>query len=343
VLLLFTVTFLLAVTLTGLIRRYAIKNKVLDIPNQRSSHSIPTPRGGGLAIVLAFCIALLWLFFTRQVTAATLALFASSLLVAAIGFCDDHGEVAARWRFLTHLLAAIIALELFNGMPILLVPAPFDLLLGRFSLDPAWLAYPFGVLFLVWSLNLFNFMDGTDGIAASEAIFVSSALAGYLFFIDQSLFNIALSLATACSGFLIWNLPKAKIFMGDVGSGFIGLLLGLLILLAAQQAAVLLYCGLILFGAFIVDASYTLAVRLFSGQKWYAAHCSHTYQHAAKRHGHLPVLLAVWAINCGWLLPISLWIFTRPSHALAGIAMAYLPLIYLAYRFQAGQTEFVVS
>ncbi len=342
-LLLFTVTLLLAVILTGLIRRYALTHKVLDIPNQRSSHSVPTPRGGGLAIVLAFSVAVIWLFFAHKIESTTLAALGSTLLVAAIGFCDDHGEVAARWRFLTHLLAAIIALEVLNGMPALLLPAPFDSLFGRLTLNPGWLGYPVGALFLVWSLNLFNFMDGTDGIAASEALFVSLALAGYVFYIDQSLCAINLSLAAACGGFLIWNWPKAKIFMGDVGSGFIGLLLGILILLAAQQAAVLLYCGLILFGVFIVDASYTLSYRLFSGQKWYAAHCSHTYQHAAKRYGHLPVLLATWAINLLWLLPISLWVFAHPSHALAGMAVAYLPLISLAYRFKAGHFEIVAS
>ena len=341
-LLLFTVILLLAVILTGLIRRYALNNKVLDIPNHRSSHSVPTPRGGGLAIVLAFCAATLWLFFNRQLAGTTLALFASTLLVAAIGFCDDHGEVAARWRFFTHLLAAAVALLLMNGIPLLLIPAPFDAMLGRLTLNPGWLAYPLGILFLVWTLNLFNFMDGTDGIAASEALFVSSALAAYLFYIDRSLCTIALSLAAACGGFVIWNWPKAKIFMGDVGSGFLGLLLGLLILLAAQQAAVLLYCGLILFGVFVVDASYTLSYRLFSGQKWYAAHCSHTYQLAAKRYGHLAVLLTCWVINLGWLLPLSLWIFIHPSHALAGLVLAYLPLIYLAYRFKAGHTEFIV-
>lgn len=342
-LLIFLVTLPLAVVLTGLIRRYALQNKVLDIPNQRSSHSVPTPRGGGLAIVLAFSAAATGLFFNRDLDGATLAILSSSLLVAAIGFCDDHGAVAARWRFLTHLAAAIVALAFFAGMPVLLVPAPFDAVVGRFAINLGWLVYPLAALFLVWCLNLFNFMDGTDGIAASEALFVSLALAGYLFYIDHALFGIAVSLAAACGGFLLWNWPKAKIFMGDVGSGFLGLLLGLLILLAARQAAVLLYCGLILFGLFVVDASYTLLYRVLSRQTWYTAHCSHTYQHAAKRHGHLSVLLACWAINLFWLLPLSLWSFIHPSHALAALLLAYLPLIYLAYRFKAGQPEFVIS
>jgi len=117
------------------------------------------------------------------------------------------------------------------------------------------------------------------------------------------------------------------------------LLLGILILMAAQQAAVLLYCGLILFGIFLVDATYTLLNRFFSGQKWYDAHCSHTYQRAAKRYGHLKVLLSCWVVNLFWLLPISYWVFLQPNYALLGLVSAYLPLIFLAYRFKAGQAE----
>lgn len=340
-LLIFLVTLLLATALTGVIRRYALHNHVLDIPNQRSSHSVPTPRGGGLAIVLTFSAAALWLFGNGVLSAATLATLSSTLLVAAIGFCDDHGGVAARWRFSIHLLAAALALVFFHGLPMLLLPAPFDALLGQSMLNPGWLGYPLAVLLLVWCLNLFNFMDGTDGIAASEALFVSLGLTGHLCFIDQSLAGVGFAIAAACGGFLVWNWPKAKIFMGDVGSGFLGLLLGLLILLAAKQAAVLLYCGLILFGLFVVDASYTLLYRIYSGQQWYAAHCSHTYQHAAKQYGHRAVLLACWAINMMWLLPWSLWVFFHPSQALAILILAYSPLIYLAYRFKAGQAAVI--
>ncbi|MDD1622216.1 MAG: glycosyl transferase, partial [Methylococcaceae bacterium] len=121
------------------------------------------------------------------------------------------------------------------------------------------------------------------------------------------------------------------------------LVLGVLMLMAAQQAAVLLYCGLILFGVFVVDATYTLLVRFFSGQKWYDAHCSHTYQRAAKRYGHLRVLLASWTINLFWLLPLSILVFLHPAYAFIGLLLAYLPLIYLAYRFKAGQVEIVTS
>ncbi|CAG1022916.1 partial Fuc2NAc and GlcNAc transferase, partial [Methylococcales bacterium] len=177
----FAVVLLVSILLTGAIRSYALTRKVLDIPNQRSSHTVPTPRGGGLAIVLAFMAALLMLFFTSRIEVIELAALSSGLLVAGIGFCDDHGHVAARWRFLTHVLAALMALIFLQGLPLLLLPTPIDGFLNRRIVDLAWLGYPLGVLFLVWLLNLFNFMDGTDGIAASESLFVSLALAGYLF------------------------------------------------------------------------------------------------------------------------------------------------------------------
>ncbi len=334
---------ILATLLTGLIRNYALSRQVLDIPNQRSSHTTPTPRGGGLAIVLAFFFACAYLFLSKQLNSHWFLALSTTLFVAFIGFCDDHAHVAARWRFLTHLLAAGLALFFLNGLPVILVPEPFNVIFGQTFVNLGWSGFILGILLLVWSLNLFNFMDGTDGIAASEALFVSSALAGYLYFIDLSLCIVASSLAAASLGFLLWNWPKAKIFMGDVGSGFLGLLLGVLILIAMQQASVLLYCGLILFGIFIVDATYTLLVRFFSGQKWYDAHCSHTYQHAAKRYGHLRVLIVCWAINLLWLLPISLLIFLNPVFALWGCLIAYLPLTVLATIFKAGQEQTVNS
>jgi Fuc2NAc and GlcNAc transferase len=341
VLLYFLLIALAAFLLTGLIRYYALKRNVMDIPNHRSSHAVPTPRGGGVAILLAFVSAVVWLKLTQQIDDRILAICGATLLVAVIGFCDDHAHVPARWRFLTHLLTAMWVVWFLGGFPLLLVPSPMDWVLKRFFIDLSWIGYPLAVVLLIWFLNLFNFMDGTDGIAASESLFMSLALAGYSYYLDQTLLNLCIGLAGASLGFLVWNWPKAKIFMGDVGSGFLGLLLGIVILLAAQQAAVMLYCGLILFGIFFVDATYTLLVRMLSGQKWYDAHCSHTYQRAAKCYGHLPVLLVCWLINLFWLLPLSFWVFLHPSHALAGLFIAYAQLIFMAYRFKAGQKDSV--
>lgn len=339
VLLIFISILLISWLLTWAVRQYALARNVLDRPNERSSHAVPVARGGGLAVVLVFAGAAMALAFGGKLDGRMLALLAAALPVAVIGWCDDHGHVPARWRFATHLFAAGSALWLLGGFPPLLPPLALDGL-GP-TLELAGLGYGLGVLLLVWFLNLFNFMDGTDGIAASEAVFVSGTLAGYLYPLEHTLFSLCMSLALACLGFLLWNWPKASIFMGDVGSGFIGLLLGILMLLAAQQSPVLLYCGLILFGIFLVDASYTLLYRMSSGQVWYQAHCSHAYQRAAKRYGHLRVLLTCWAINLAWLWPLSYWVYLQPEYALWGLITAYLPLFGLAVHFKAGRADIV--
>jgi len=329
--------FSAAFLLTNIIRHYALSHNVLDIPNQRSSHTTPTPRGGGLAIVLSFAIACAFLFVNSELKPAELAALSSCLLAALIGFIDDHQHVAAKWRIMVHFSAALSALYFAGGFSELLLPLPLDKLTGTHIADLSWAGFIPGTVLLVWCLNLFNFMDGSDGIAASEAIFVSAGLAGFLYVINDALFKPAICLAAACLGFLCWNWPKARIFMGDAGSGFLGLLLGLLIILAARQDTVLLYCGLILFGIFVADASYTLSVRFRTGQKWYEAHCSHAYQRAARRFGHLPVLIGCWLINLCWLLPIALLVFIYPDYALLGLIISYLPLLYLAFRFKAGR------
>jgi Fuc2NAc and GlcNAc transferase len=309
------------------IKAYALKN-LLDIPNQRSSHRMPTPRGGGLGIVVAFTAASLTLFLGGSLELTGFLALTAAVLVAGIGFWDDHRHIPARWRFLIHMAAAVIALGLVQGFPLLVM--------GDWRIELGMLGYALGMAYLVWLLNLFNFMDGIDGIAASEAVFISGSLAGFLSFIDNELALIAVALCFASLGFLLWNWPRAKIFMGDVGSGFLGFVLGLLILMAGHQEPIYVYVGLILFAVFITDATVTLARRYISGQKWYEAHCSHAYQHAAKHYGHLKVILAVWAINLFWLLPVASIVFIYPAYALPGLIIAYLPLIYVTVKFEAG-------
>lgn len=301
---------------------------MLDIPNQRSSHSIPTPRGGGAAIVCAFFLAVMLLFTAEILDGRHVGIVLLGWVVALIGLWDDFGHIAARWRFLAHLIVSMTAVALMSGFPVFPI--------GMLRIELAAEGYLIGAVFLTWLLNLFNFMDGTDGIAASEAVFVSAALAVFVHDIDSQLFALTMSLAAASAGFLFWNWPAARIFMGDVGSGFLGLMIGLLILLAGWRMPVLLWVGLILMGVFIVDASYTLSYRIATRQKWYQAHCSHCYQHAAKQYGHLKVLIATWIINLCWLLPWSAWAFWHPTYAIIALLPAYMPLFYLVLRFKAG-------
>jgi Fuc2NAc and GlcNAc transferase len=195
------------------------------------------------------------------------------------------------------------------------------------------------VFALVWLLNLFNFMDGTDGIAASQALFVSLVMAVWLVPIDTGLAAVAFGLTAASLGFLLWNWPKASIFMGDVGSGFLGFVLAVLLLLAGQQQPLFLLCGLMVMAVFIVDATVTLLVRMATGQAWTQAHCSHAYQRLAKRYGHLRVLQLCWVINLGWLLPLSCLVLSQALAPGVGLLLAYGPLVALAFYCKAGQVQ----
>lgn len=325
-----------SLVLTAVLRHYAITRQLIDVPNARSSHSTPTPRGGGVAIVVAFLLALPLLNVAGTIsTAVFVGLGGAGLLVAVVGFMDDHGHIAARWRLLGHFAAAIWALVWLGGLP------PVELL--GYSVDFGWIGHVLAAVYLVWMLNLYNFMDGIDGIASVEA--VTACLGACLLYTlsgHGELSWLPLVLAMAVLGFLVWNFPPARIFMGDAGSGFLGIVLGALTIEAAQVSAELLWAWLILLGVFIVDATFTLIRRIIRGDKVYEAHRSHAYQFASRQFGrHLPVTLAVTAINVFWLLPVAACVVLWGLDGVLGLVIAYLPLVLLARRFRAGELETV--
>lgn len=325
---------IVSLVLTAGLRRYALARSIIDIPNARSSHSIPTPRGGGVAIVITFLLALPVLMQGGLLSLGDgLALFGSGLLVAAIGFMDDHGHIAARWRLLGHFAASAWALFWLGGLP--------AVEMFGISVQLGWLGHLLAAVYLVWLLNLYNFMDGIDGIASVEAI--SVCLSGCILYVlvGQAVAGLApMLLALAVAGFLFWNFPPARIFMGDAGSGFLGIALGVLSLQAAWISTELLWGWLILLGVFVVDATFTLLRRLVRGDKVYEAHRSHAYQHASRQYGrHLPVTLAVLAINVFWLLPIALAMVFYGWDGLTTLVVAYAPLIALAIKYNGGQLE----
>ena len=328
------VSLIMSLLMTAALRRYALARSVIDVPNARSSHTVPTPRGGGVAIVLTFLLAVIALMLSgdEQIRMLT-ALVGGGALIAIIGFMDDHGHIAARWRLLGHFVAAIWMLAWIGGLP--------PLSMFGWTVDLGWLGGLLATVYLVWLLNLYNFMDGIDGIASVEAI---TACLGAALLYWLAGFNtkalLPLLLAAAVAGFLCWNFPPAKIFMGDAGSGFIGIVLGGLSLQAAWVAPQMFWCWLILLGVFIVDATYTLVRRLLRGDKVYEAHRSHAYQFASRQYGrHLPVTLAVVALNVCWLLPVALCVMQLGLDGVLGVMIAYLPLIVLAVRYRAGDLE----
>jgi Fuc2NAc and GlcNAc transferase len=320
--------------LTAVLRRYALARSLMDVPNARSSHTVPTPRGGGVAIVLSVLLALPLLHAMGMVaTQHVWGLLGAGGLVALVGFLDDHGHIAARWRLLAHFAAAAWALAWLGGLP------PLDLL-GT-TVEPGWVGSGLAAVYLVWVLNLYNFMDGIDGIASVEAICVGAGGAALYWLNGQpALAVLPLVLAAAVAGFLYWNFPPARIFMGDAGSGFLGIALGVMSLQAGWVSPDLFWSWTILLGVFVTDATVTLLRRLLRGEKVYQAHRSHAYQYAARHFGrHLPVTLAVGAINLVWLLPIALLVGLQKVDALVGVLIAYLPLIVLALKFRAGALE----
>jgi Fuc2NAc and GlcNAc transferase len=321
--------------LTAWVRRNALSRGVIDYPNRRSSHSQPTPRGGGISIVITTAIALVVLWYRGLIdTALLLALQLGGVAVAAVGYADDRGSVAVRVRLAVHLASAICAVYVLGGFPAVQIGAAvFHLgMVGNVC----------GVLAIVWVLNLFNFMDGIDGIAATESVFIVTAgavlcsLAGS----SSSVMVAAPILAAAIMGFLIWNWPPAKIFMGDVGSGYLGYMIAVLAIGAARENGVALFVWLILGGIFFVDATLTLFRRLARGEKIYEAHRSHAYQWLARRwQSHRRVTLTVIAVNVCWLLPAAGLALRFPHWAAECTVAALLPIALLAMAAGAGRAE----
>lgn len=322
----------ISLLMTGYMRRYALAKNLMDIPNHRSSHQVPTPRGGGVAFIIAFFIAIPCMAYLGFLSMPVeLALVASGLSVAILGFIDDKTQLSPQIRILGHLSASIFALYSLGGMP--------SISFWGWVLYPGLLLNSLAVLYLVWLLNLYNFMDGIDGLAACEAI--SVCLGGAILYGlngDYLLIALPLALAAAVCGFLYWNFPPARIFMGDAGSGFLGISLGILSIQAASIKAELFFSWLILLGIFIVDATVTLFFRIYRRCRIQEAHREHAYQHAALRFGrHLWVTLSVVMLNVCWLLPLAVLVGRGYLGASTGLAIAYLPLIILAICFKAGR------
>ncbi|PDO90094.1 MraY family glycosyltransferase [Kosakonia pseudosacchari] len=329
------VAFVIATALTWLLRVYAIRNNVLDIPVHRSSHSIPTPRGGGVAIVITL-IVLLAIGYGLQLISSNLmlALIVPGLITAVIGFQDDHGHIDAKLRLVFHFLAAGLGLYFIGGFPTLII--------AGYSVNVPAVGSIFGLLFLVWMLNLYNFMDGINGIAGSEAVLFGVLSLVVLGLSQPSVLGLDFSmclviLAGASLGFLVWNFPVARIFMGDAGSGFLGIIIGLTVLVAGHVDGRFFFAELILLGVFVVDATLTLLRRVTRGQKPFEAHASHCYQILSRHYqSHAKVTMGAIVINIFWLTPLSYAAASSRLDGLLALVIAWCPLMALAWMCGAG-------
>ena len=297
--------------LTGLVRRWMVARSILDVPNERSSHTVPTARGGGLAIASVVVGGLLggaalgWL-----PVSLALALAGGGAMVAAVGWMDDCRGVTVRLRLLVHAGAAVWALAWLGGFPRLQVSGG-SLFLGI----GGWVL---AVLGIVWAVNFYNFMDGIDGIAGGEAVVVGVG-AGALLMLGGAadLAGASFLIAAASFGFLLWNWSPARIFMGDVGSGLLGYLFAALAVASENRGALPVLVWVLLLGVFVVDATVTLFRRMLERETVFHAHKKHAYQRAVQA-GWSHASVSSFVLAVGVLLTALGWVAVQmPAHLLA--------------------------
>ena len=299
---------------------YSLRNRILDIPNERSSHRTPVPRGGGLVFVFSILAGSLYLYCKGSLTGALLAaLCLGGGSIACVGWIDDRLGLRARTRFAIHCLASLFTIACI-GYPAILP-------IGNVAIPWGFGGAIFFFLAIAWIINSYNFMDGIDGLAAGEAVIVGIAGAALC---SKGNTQLCIIIAGSAFGFLCWNWPPAKIFMGDVGSGVLGFIFAALWLSEATNNPNRFYVFPILLAVFIVDSTITLLWRMIRGEKWYAAHCCHVYQVYAAKAGHQKVTLTLCAITLLWLTPLAWLSLSYPSLDFAFAIIAYLPLVGIA-------------
>ena len=316
-LLLFLLLFLLSWVLTYAVKEIAIKKVLVDIPNDRSSHTTPTPHGGGIAIAITWFTGIGYLFAIGQIELDLFYALMVGALIAIVSYLDDLYELNPKVRFIVQLFVALVGLWFLGGLS--------KLDFGLFTIENQILTNIIAVVAIIWFINLYNFLDGIDGYAGSEAIFLG--VAGYLLFGDAQFMVLIVSVL----GFLIWNWHKAKIFMGDVGSTLLGYNVAIFAIYY-QNSGTSIIIWLILFGLFWFDATLTLYRRYKNKEQLSEAHKKHAYQRLTQSGwSHSRVVLYSMAVNA--VLFLFSWLAMENSSltlVLFGISVIFL---YLVLRF----------
>jgi Fuc2NAc and GlcNAc transferase len=305
----------LSFLLSHLYRVLAIRSGIVADVNWRSAHQSPTPTGSGIVLVMLFLMWLSGLWLWGTIGFVTLLVCLSPCLVGVIGYVDDRESLSILVRFPVYLFAA--------GWCMFWLDFPDINFLGV-TVKLEYIGFLFGTISLLWLQNLFNFMDGIDGMAAAEVVFVCFSVT-LLSAGSESEWHLICALTGAIAlGYLFVNWPDAKMFMGDAGSSFFGLMLGVMALTADFLPV---WVWMILLCQFIVDACLTITVRLLSGQKIYKSHNLHAYQHLNRRFGTIRTLVLSIGINVIWLLPMAAMAFWFSDFGFVLLLLAALPLI----------------
>ncbi|HOU95421.1 MAG TPA: glycosyltransferase family 4 protein [Bacteroidales bacterium] len=264
IILLIIIFFLFSFLLTYLFRYLAIRYKIYDIPGERSLHQAPVPRSGGLAIVISWYVGITVLFFSGGIERGLYLALMSGIIIAVVSFIDDIIKLSPLIRLIFQFCTAIAAFFFLGKLRPLIMP--------EIEINYPLLIYPFAIIGMVWFINLFNFMDGVDGFASIEAIIVSLVM----FFYSNNIINILLIACVA--GFLFWNWPKARIFMGDIGSTQLGFILVILGIYFHNNYKFSIINWIMLTSPFWFDATLTLFRRWRNKEKLSQAHRKHVYQ-----------------------------------------------------------------
>ena len=284
----YTLIFLCSCLLTYLVKNFAIKKALVAQVNERSSHTVPTPHGGGIAIAFTWFIGITFLYFMNDINESLYFAFMVGIFISIVSYLDDLYELSAKIRLLTQSFVALLGLYFLNGL------TQIDLVI--ITTNNLILTNIFAFFTIIWFINLYNFLDGIDGYAGSQAVFLG--VAGFILFND----NYFLVLIASCAGFLVWNWHKAKIFMGDVGSTLLGYNVAVFLIYyqngssTNESSSILVW--IILFSVFWFDATYTLIRRLLNKEKISLAHKKHAYQRLTQigwRHDQ--VVIASLGVN----------------------------------------------
>ena len=332
-------SFALVAVLSAGVIRYGPRFGLLDTPVARSAHVAPKPLGGGAALAAPYFLCVIWFVASAAISESALA-YLGCLFIVVLGFSDDRWQLSSKVRLPVQFIVSLAAVRAIGVDSV-------DF--GFFSLSEPLTLSLLAVLSLVWLCNLTNFMDGIDGIAASQLLVTSLSCVVLLVGLDAAagesgehdvVLTLSVVLAASAAGFLLWNWSPASLFMGDAGSGFIGFALGLLALESLVTQRMSVWSWVLLLGVFIADTAVTLLVRIIRGERWYEGHSQHAYQILSRRlNSHPRVVGGVILINICWLLPLAWVAGILPHYGVLFATIGLAPLLLGCYRLGACRAD----
>jgi Fuc2NAc and GlcNAc transferase len=322
------ILFLASCFLTLCFKIYAEKRGLMAHPNERSSHEIPTPNGGGVVFAGLWILYVFYNYLTGTINLHHLTLFVSGpFLVTLVGFLDDHREISVFWRFFIYLFAATIGVFTLSGNFT-------SLMMGRYLIQLGAFGPILAVLAIFYSINIFNFIDGIDGIASLEAIFIFG-VGGYLLYHagGYTLAFMSWGVVAVVLGFLVWNfpLPRAQIFMGDVGSVFLGFLVAIFALAGERWYQVPSLFWVMLYGVAIFDPTMTMIRRMLNKEQWWLGHRKFAFQRLQNiGWSHRKILAGTFIINI-FLSLMVLWADQHRNNLILVAFFAAFLLLTIVY------------